>query len=83
VRAYNPPAEGLMSKPIKRECPHCYTSRTMLDASFALPGLKHTPTQKPEDCLNEECVLPVHILLCPSCHLIELYHDVGDNLPMR
>ncbi len=70
-----------MSKPIKRDCPRCYTARTMLDTTFALPGNKPThPNAKDEDCINAKCVLPVKILMCPSCHYLELYHDVGDKL---
>jgi hypothetical protein len=67
-----------MPPEIKRECPRCYSERTVLDTSFALPGY-HDPHchDKDEHVLNEKCVLPVRVLLCPRCHFLELYHDVG------
>lgn len=61
----------------KRECPKCYTERTMLDTSFALPGYRTTKPNEDAECINEKCALPVKLLLCPRCHLIEIYHDVG------
>jgi len=66
-----------MSLRIKHECPKCYTDRTMLDTSFALPGYTGTLSSKGVDCINSKCVLPIKLLLCPRCHLIEIYHDVG------
>ena len=68
-----------MSPLYKHECPKCYTERTMLDTSFALPGYKGTLSSKETDCINSKCVLPVKLLLCPRCHLIEFYHDVGQK----
>jgi hypothetical protein len=68
-----------MSKPLRLECPKCYTIRTLLDTSFALPGFKGTRlNESGEDCINVKCVVPVRLLMCPGCHLLELYHDVGD-----
>jgi hypothetical protein len=65
-----------MPPEIKRECPRCYNSRTLLDTSFALPGY-HPDCKDAEKPINEKCILPVKVLLCPNCHLLELYHDVS------
>lgn len=61
----------------KRECPRCYTNRTMLDTKFALPGYLADCNEVHTKVINEQCVLPVRVVLCPRCHLIELHHDVG------
>jgi hypothetical protein len=63
---------------IDRQCPKCYTDRTLLDTSFALPG--HIDPQSKNDsaeCINLTSALPVRVVLCPRCHYLELYHDVG------
>lgn len=63
---------------IDRQCPKCYTDRTMLDASFALPGhIDPQSTNDSADCVNLTSALPVRLVLCPRCHLLEMYHDVG------
>lgn len=67
-----------MSTVFKKECPKCYTDRTMLDTSFALPGYRHPDCPEAVDnTINLKCALPVRIVLCPRCHLLEMYHDVG------
>jgi hypothetical protein len=63
---------------IDRQCPKCYTDRTLLDTSFALPG--HIDPQPQKDsaaCVNLTSALPVCLVLCPRCHFLEMYHDVG------
>jgi hypothetical protein len=63
---------------IDRECPKCYTDRTLLDTSFALPGHVDPQSQKDSaECINLTSALPVRLVLCPRCHLLEMYHDVG------
>jgi len=59
-----------------RQCPKCYTDRTMLDTSFALPGYLESQSNKAGDCVNVTSALPICVLLCPRCHYLELYHDV-------
>ncbi len=67
-----------MSVPIKCECPKCHADRTMLDTSFGLPGNIAPEAQPPEgEAVNLTCAMKVRLVLCPRCHLIELYHDVG------
>jgi hypothetical protein len=63
---------------IDRQCPKCYTDRTLLDTSFGLPGYID-PTSKKEsgESINVASALPVRVILCPRCHYIEIYHDVG------
>ncbi len=63
-----------MSVPIKIECPKCHADRTMLDNCFALTGFS-------EGKLNPDCALPVRLVVCPRCHLLEMYHDVGLEKP--
>ena len=63
---------------IDRQCPKCYTDRTLLDTSFGLPGYLDPSRKKDSDeCVNVTSALPVCVVLCPRCHLLELYHDVG------
>ena len=63
---------------MSRQCPKCYTDRTLLDTSFALPGYIDPSGKKDiDDCVNVTSALPVRLLLCPRCHYLELYHDVG------
>ncbi len=63
---------------IDRQCPKCYTDRTMLDTCFALPGHLNPPSDKDRaDCVNTTSALPVRLVLCPRCHFLEMYHDVG------
>ena len=69
-----------MSQGFKQECPKCYTNRTMLDTSFAIPGYKNPDTKEEiADCVNSKCVLPIRVVLCPRCHFVEMYHDVGQD----
>jgi len=62
-----------MTVPIKCECPKCHADRTMLDSSFALPA------RHPENAanINPNCTVPVRLVMCPRCHYLEMYHDVG------
>lgn len=63
---------------IDRQCPKCYTDRPLLDTSFALPGRIDPQSQKDSaECINLTSALPVRVVLCPRCHYLELYHDVG------
>jgi hypothetical protein len=68
-----------MSVPIKCECPKCHADRTMLDACFGVPGYIHPSAQKDAGgaSINVNCGVPVHLILCPRCHYLEMYHDVG------
>lgn len=63
---------------IDRQCPKCYTDRTLLDTTFAIPG-HLDPQAKPDtgECVNRTSALPVRLVFCPCCHFIEMYHDVG------
>ena len=63
-----------MSVPIKIECPKCHADRTMLDTCFAVPGYS-------EGAINTGCGMQVRLVLCPRCHLLEMYHDVGLEKP--
>lgn len=67
-----------MTVGIHRECPKCHGDRTMLESCFGLPGYID-PSQKDEkgDTVKLTCAIPVRLILCPRCHLVELYHDVG------
>jgi hypothetical protein len=58
------------------QCPKCYTDRTLLDTTFALPGYVDQPSKEGGECINVTSALPVRIMLCPRCHFLELYHDV-------
>jgi ssDNA-binding Zn-finger/Zn-ribbon topoisomerase 1 len=64
------------------ECPKCHADRTLLDTTFGLPG--HIDPRFNKDCpesINTKSALPVRLVLCPRCHYLEMYHDVGlDNL---
>jgi hypothetical protein len=64
------------------ECPKCHADRTLLDTSFALPGYIDPRFKKDSgESINPASALPVRLVLCPRCHYLELYHDVGlDNL---
>jgi len=65
---------------MSRQCPKCYTDRTLLDTTFGLPGYvdpRCKEGQDSADCINPTSALPVRVLLCPRCHYLELYHDVG------
>ncbi len=63
---------------MNRQCPKCYTDRTLLDTSFGLPGYINPGSKKDcGECINVTSALPVRVLLCPRCHYLELYHDVG------
>ena len=69
-----------MTVPIKTECPKCHADRTMLDTCFGLPGHTHAHHQKETgDCINTKCAIPVRLVLCPRCHYLEMYHDVGQG----
>ena len=62
---------------MSRQCPKCYTDRTVLDTSFGLPGcIEPRPKKNSGENVNLASVLPVRIVLCPRCHYLELYHDV-------
>ena len=63
---------------IDRQCPKCYTDRTLLDTTFAIPGhLDPQATPDTDECVNRTSALPVRLVLCPRCHYLEMYHDVG------
>jgi len=67
-----------MSVAIKTECPKCHADRTMLDTSFGLPGyIDPRDNNEQGASLNPTCAVPVRLILCPRCHYLELYHDVG------
>ncbi|HTV66689.1 MAG TPA: hypothetical protein VMD98_13860 [Bryocella sp.] len=67
-----------MSVPIKTECPKCHADRTMLDTSFGLPGHAGLQLQKDTGAsINTNCAIAVRLVMCPRCHLLEMYHDVG------
>ena len=60
------------------ECPKCHADRTLLDTSFGLPGYIDPRCNKDSgESTNLTSVLPVRLVLCPRCHYLELYHDVG------
>ncbi len=61
-----------MSVGVKIECPKCHADRTMLDTSFGVPGYV-----EPSASVNTNCAVPVRLVMCPRCHYLELYHDVG------
>ena len=65
-----------MVVPIKCECPKCHADRTMLETSFGVPGYLK-PQKEGGECINPACAVPVRLVLCPRCHLLEMYHDVG------
>ena len=66
-----------MTVPIKCECPKCHADRTMLDASFAVPGHREPHAQPAGETFSSACAVPVRLVLCPRCHYLEMYHDVG------
>jgi len=67
-----------MSRGIKAECPKCHSDRTMLESSFGLPGyVDPKNSQESGARVNLNCATPVRLVLCPCCHYIEMYHDVG------
>jgi len=67
-----------MTVTIKCECPKCHADRTMLETSFGVPGYI-APQVQPSggECINTTAALPVKLILCPRCHYLEMYHDVG------
>jgi hypothetical protein len=72
----------LMTVPIKIECPKCHADRTMLDTCFGLPAYADPKHHKGTN-INPSCVVPVRLVMCPRCHLLEMYHapemhKVGD-----
>ncbi len=67
-----------MGVPIKVECPKCHADRTMLDTSFGVPAVAASPDANPAaPAINPNCAFPIRLILCPRCHYLELYHDVG------
>ena len=67
-----------MAVAIKTECPKCHADRTMLDTAFGLPGYLEPARQKETGAsINSGCAIPVRLVMCPRCHLLEMYHDVG------
>ena len=71
-----------MTVPIKCECPKCHADRTMLDTTFGVPGYREPDSQQPGGAsINSNCAVPVRLILCPRCHYIEMYHDVGLDKP--
>ncbi len=61
-----------------RECPKCHADRTLLDTTFGLPGYIDPRLNKDSgENINLTSALPVRLILCPRCHYLELYHDVG------
>jgi len=67
-----------MAVDIRMECPKCHADRTILDTSFGLPGYIE-PCRQPDsgESINPKCAVPVRLILCPRCHYVEMYHDVG------
>lgn len=67
-----------MSVPIKCECPKCHADRTVLQTCFGVPGYLDPAAQKEAGAaINLKNAVPVHLILCPRCHFVEMYHDVG------
>lgn len=66
-----------MSVAIKIECPKCHADRTMLDSSFGVPACLETIEDASGLSINPKCAIPVRLVLCPRCHYIEMYHDLG------
>jgi hypothetical protein len=67
-----------MAVGIKIECPKCHADRTMLDTTFGLLGHVSLELQKDTGSgINPNCALPVRLVMCPRCHYLEMYHDVG------
>jgi len=67
-----------MSIGIKIECPKCHADRTMMETTFGLPACVHPNHRKKGDpSINDHCAVPVRLVMCPRCHYLELYHDVG------
>jgi len=67
-----------MSLGFNRECPKCHADRTLLDTSFGLPGRIDPHSSEPKgESINLTSALPVRLVLCPRCHYLEMYHDVG------
>ncbi len=67
-----------MTVPIKCECPKCHADRTMLDTKFGLPGCAEPSLHEHgAEAINPSAALPVRLILCPRCHYLEMYHDVG------
>ncbi len=63
---------------VSEECPKCHADRTLLATTFGLPAYK--PSEPETDCkenINPGCVLPIRVILCPRCHLLEIYHDIS------
>ncbi len=61
---------------IDTQCPKCYTDRTLLDTSFALPGHLDPRSKDSTECVSLTSALPVRLVFCPRCHYLEMYHDV-------
>ena len=67
-----------MSLGFKVECPKCHGDRTLLDTSFGLPGyIDPRTSQGSGESINVTSALPIRLVLCPRCHHVELYHDIG------
>lgn len=67
-----------MSMGMKIECPKCHNDRTMLENTFGLPGYIEPQLQPAGgQSINTTCAIPLRMVLCPRCHYVELYHDVG------
>lgn len=67
-----------MAVRIKRECPKCHADRTMMDPTFGVPGQADSHLHKTSGVsINAHCALPIRLVICPRCHLLEMYHDVG------
>ena len=67
-----------MSMGFNRECPKCHADRTLLETSFGLPGCVDPASRSDAaDSIRTTGALPVRLVLCPRCHLLEMYHDVG------
>jgi len=60
------------------ECPKCHADRTLLETTFGLPGHVDPQLNDSGQSINvTSAALPVRLVLCPRCHYLELYHDVG------
>ncbi|MGC2109405.1 MAG: hypothetical protein WA655_07800 [Candidatus Korobacteraceae bacterium] len=67
-----------MTVQIKCECPKCHADKTMLDTSFGVPGYTEQQAQTAGgESINTTAAVPVRLILCPRCHYVELYPDVG------
>ena len=68
-----------MTVAIKIECPKCHADRTMLDTCFGLPAYADPKHHKGTN-INPSCVVPVRLVMCPRCQLLEMLPGNGNLL---